>query len=132
VEPTPYSLRCASASGRGSPLALALISSRNSPTLPLTSSRAIILYVKQYVYNMGGAMMQKKLTITLDEKVYAGLHKVVGRRRISRFIEELVRPHVLDHDLETAYQQMAQDESREAEALEWAEATLRDVGDEPR
>lgn len=62
--------------------------------------------------------MQKKLTITLDEKVYAGLHKVVGRRRISRFIEELVRPHVLDHDLEAAYQQMGQDEAREAEALE--------------
>jgi hypothetical protein len=76
--------------------------------------------------------MQKKLTITLDAKVYAGLHKVVGRRRISRFIEELVRPHVLAHDLEAAYQQMAQDEAREAEALEWAEATLRDVGDEPR
>jgi hypothetical protein len=76
--------------------------------------------------------MQKKLTITLDAKVYAGLHKVVGRRRISRFIEELVRPHVLAHDLEAAYQQMAQDESREAEALEWAEAILRDVGDEPR
>ena len=76
--------------------------------------------------------MQKKLTITLDEKVYAGLHRVVGRRRISRFIEELVRPHVLDRDLEAAYQQMAQDEAREAEALEWAEATVRDVGDEPR
>jgi len=76
--------------------------------------------------------MQKKLTITLDEKVYAGLHKVVGRRRISRFIEELVGPHVLEHNLEAAYQQMAQDESREAEALEWAEATFRDVGDEPR
>ena len=28
--------------------------------------------------------MQKKLTITVDEKVYEGLHKVVGRRRISR------------------------------------------------
>ncbi len=36
--------------------------------------------------------MQKKLTITLDERVYRGLHTVVGRRRISRFIEELVRP----------------------------------------
>ena len=76
--------------------------------------------------------MQKKLTITLDEKVYAGLERVIGRRRISRFIEELCRPHVLDHDLEAAYQQMAQDEAREAEALEWAEATVRDVGDEPR
>ena len=38
--------------------------------------------------------MQKKLTITLDETVYDGLHKVIGRRRISRFIEELVRPHI--------------------------------------
>jgi predicted CopG family antitoxin len=76
--------------------------------------------------------MQKKLAITLDEEVYNGLHKVVGRRRISRFIEDLVRPHVLAQDLEAAYQQMAQDEEREAEALEWAEATVSDVSDEPR
>lgn len=76
--------------------------------------------------------MQKKLTITVDEKVYAGLHAVVGRRRISRFIEDLVRPHVVAQDLEAAYQQMAQDEEREAEALEWAEATVGDVSDEPR
>jgi hypothetical protein len=81
---------------------------------------------------MRAAKMQKKLTITLDAKVYAGLHRVVGRRRISRFIEALVRPHVLDQDLDAAYQQMAQDEDREAEALEWSEATVRDVGDEPR
>jgi predicted CopG family antitoxin len=51
--------------------------------------------------------MQKKLTITLDERVYEGLHNVVGRRRISRFIESLVRPHVIGKDLETAYRQMA-------------------------
>lgn len=76
--------------------------------------------------------MQKKLTITLDEEVYNGLHNVVGRRRISRFIEDLVRPHVLAQDLEAAYQQMAQDEEREAEALEWTEATVSDVSDEPR
>ena len=76
--------------------------------------------------------MQKKLTITVDEKVYAGLHAVVGRRRISRFIEDLVRPHVVAQDLEAAYQQMAQDEEREAEALEWAETTVGDVSDEPR
>jgi predicted CopG family antitoxin len=76
--------------------------------------------------------MQKKLTITVDEKVYEGLHKVVGRRRISRFIEDLVRPYVLSQDLEAAYQQMARDEVREAEALEWSETTIRDVSDEPR
>ena len=76
--------------------------------------------------------MQKKLTITVDEKVYEGLHKVVGLRRISRFIEDLVRPYVIEPDFEAAYRKMAKDEAREAEALEWSEATLRDVDDEPR
>lgn len=76
--------------------------------------------------------MQKKLTITIDERVYNGLHSVIGPRRISRFIEGLVRPHVLKKDLEEGYQQMAQDEGREQEALEWSEATIGDVKDEPR
>lgn len=76
--------------------------------------------------------MRKKLTITLDERVYEGLHAVIGRRRISGFIEDLVRPQVLFPDLEAAYQQMAEDEEREAEALEWAEATVGDVNDETR
>ena len=76
--------------------------------------------------------MQKKLTITIDEQVYEGLHAVIGRGRISRFIEDLVRPHVIYRELESAYKQMAQDEEREAEALEWAEATVGDVSDEAR
>jgi predicted CopG family antitoxin len=76
--------------------------------------------------------MQKKLTITVEEKVYEGLHRVVGRRRISQFIETLVRPHVLREDLRQAYQAMAKDEAREAEALEWAEGTIGDVADETR
>jgi predicted CopG family antitoxin len=74
--------------------------------------------------------MQKKLTITIDEQVYEGLRKIVGRRRISQFIEGLVRPHVIDADLVRAYQEMAQDEARETEALEWAEATVRDTQSE--
>jgi len=76
--------------------------------------------------------MQKKLTITIDEQVYEGLHQIVGRRRISRFIEALVRPYVMRQDLEAAYEQMAQDESRESGALEWSEGTIGDVGNEPR
>lgn len=76
--------------------------------------------------------MQKKLTITVEEGVYEGLHRVIGRRKISRFIEELVKPYVLRRSLESAYQQMAQDEVREKEALAWAEATIGDVSDEPR
>ena len=74
--------------------------------------------------------MRRKLTITVDEQVYEGLHEIVGRHRISRFIEELVRPHVVAADLDAAYRAMAQDEEREAEALEWGEATVRDVSDE--
>jgi len=34
--------------------------------------------------------------------------------------------------LESAYKRMAQDESREAQALEWSEATVGDVSDEAR
>ncbi len=76
--------------------------------------------------------MKKKLTITIDERVYEGLHSVIGRRRISQFIEFVVRPHVIGKDLEVGYRQMAQDEAREAEALEWSEGLLGDVADEPR
>jgi len=66
--------------------------------------------------------MQKKLTITVDERVYAGLYQVVGRHKISRFIESLVRPHVISSDLAEAYRAMGADEAREAEAAEWVEA----------
>ncbi len=76
--------------------------------------------------------MHKKLTITVDENVYEGLHRVIGRQRISQFIETLVRPHVLSRDLLDAYREMANDERREAEAGEWAEATVSDVADETR
>ena len=47
--------------------------------------------------------MQKKLTITVDERVYDGLHSVIGRRRISRFIESLVRPYVIGKDAVQRY-----------------------------
>ena len=56
--------------------------------------------------------MHKRMTITLDEAVYDGLYRTIGRRRMSQFIEELVRPHVLD----TGYQAMAADVAREEEA----------------
>ena len=76
--------------------------------------------------------MKKKLTITIDERSYHGLHSVIGRRLISQFIESLVRPHVIGKDWEIGYKWMAEDEAREAEALAWAEATIGDVADETR
>lgn len=76
--------------------------------------------------------MQKKLTITIDEQVYEGLHSVVGRRRISHFIENLVRPYVVRQEIEAGYRAMAQDADREAQALEWAEALIGDGADATR
>jgi hypothetical protein len=76
--------------------------------------------------------MQKKLTITIDQRVYDGLHAVIGPRRISQFIETMVRPHVVGKHLNAAYKEMAEDEAREADAMEWAESTMGDVADETR
>jgi hypothetical protein len=39
---------------------------------------------------------------------------------------------VLNRNLEAAYKQMSLDEKRESEALEWSEAMMGDVSDEPR
>lgn len=78
------------------------------------------------------AIMQKKLTLTIDDEVYEGLREVIGPRRISHFVEELVRPHVVKTDLYAAYRTMAADRVREADATEWAEATCGDVNDEKR
>jgi predicted CopG family antitoxin len=76
--------------------------------------------------------MQKKLTITVDEEVYEGLHKTIGPRKISRFVQELVRPHVVRPNLESAYADMAKDMKREKEALQWAEAAFKDLPRETR
>jgi hypothetical protein len=73
----------------------------------------------------------KKLTITVDDDVYAGLHQTVGRRRISRFLNDLARPHVIKHALDAAYAEMAADEEREREATEWSEGLIADIADEP-
>lgn len=72
------------------------------------------------------------MTITLDEVVYEGLQRRIGKRRISQFIEELVRPHVLDTSLDDGYRAMAADKDREAEALEWCNALAKDLSDETR
>lgn len=76
--------------------------------------------------------MHKRMTITLDEAVYEGLYRTVGKRRMSQFIEDLLRPHVLDTSLDDGYKAMAADEKREAEAAEWCNALARDMNDEAR
>ena len=76
--------------------------------------------------------MQRKLTITIDAELYEGLHAVVGRRRISRFLSELDRPHVVGKGLRAGYAAMAADEARERDAQAWVEGLITDVADEPK
>jgi predicted CopG family antitoxin len=71
-------------------------------------------------------MMQKKLTISIDEQVYDGLYAVVGKGAISQFIEDLLRPYVVEDQLDAAYKLMAEDQERETEALAWSEALIGD------
>ncbi len=65
-------------------------------------------------------VFQRAMEYTLDKN--RELYQRLGNMR-----EEFDFSHT---DLEAAYQQMAQDEERESLALEWAEATIGDVGDE--
>lgn len=76
--------------------------------------------------------MQKKLTITIDERVYNGLYRVVGAGKISQFIERIVKPHVVGQDLDDVYAQMSRDEHRETRALDWSEDLIGDVEHETR
>lgn len=71
--------------------------------------------------------MSKKLTITVDDEIYQGLHSVIGRWRISRFLNDLARPHVLRRDLAEGYRAMAADEARERDAAEWVENLSGDI-----
>jgi len=71
--------------------------------------------------------MRKKLTLTIDVEVYEGLRKIIGPRKISKFIEDLVRPHVVHPNLEASYAKMARDKKREDEAMEWAEITFENM-----
>jgi predicted CopG family antitoxin len=76
--------------------------------------------------------MQRKLTITVADDVYRGLHQQVGRGEISRFIESLVRPLVIRDDaLEQEYREAAGEEAAESGAREWIEAGVDEgLGDE--
>lgn len=74
-------------------------------------------------------IVQQKMTITIDKEVYDALYRVVGKGNISKFLENLARPHVLQEDLASAYQAMAADTDREREALEWSNGLIGSIND---
>ena len=75
--------------------------------------------------------MHKRMTITLDEAVYDGLYRTINKRKMSQFIEDLLRPLVLDTSLDGGYRAMAADKAREAEAQEWGNSLMVDLANEP-
>jgi hypothetical protein len=72
------------------------------------------------------------MTITLDEEIYDGLSRIAGRRRMSQYIEDLLRPHVTDAAIQEGYRAMAADAAREAEAQDWCNALAGDMRDGTR
>jgi hypothetical protein len=73
--------------------------------------------------------MTRKLTISIDDRVYDGLHAVIGRGYIARFLENLARPFVVPDSLSAAYTEMSSDAVRDAEADEWCESLTADGPD---
>ena len=57
---------------------------------------------------------------------------MVGQRKISQFIENLVKPYIADTTLDEGYAAMAADKARETEAMEWSNALAGDISDEAR
>ena len=74
----------------------------------------------------------RKLTITVSDEVYKGLYARIGSGKISRFIDSLARPHVIDKDIDEGYRAMAEDHERERQALEWSETLAGEAIDETR
>ena len=68
--------------------------------------------------------MQKKLTITIDENIYRNLHAKIGRGKISKFIENLIKPYVNRNSLRQSYLEMSNNKEAEQEALEWVEGVI--------
>jgi hypothetical protein len=75
--------------------------------------------------------MTRKLTISIDDQVYGGLHAIVGRGNIGKFLEDLARPFVVPDSLAAAYAEMTADQARDTEADEWCQALAADGSDAP-
>jgi hypothetical protein len=76
--------------------------------------------------------MTRKLTISIDDRVYDGLHAVIGRGNIGKFLEDLAWPFVVTERLTAAYADLSADQTREAEADEWCESLAADGLDAAR
>ncbi len=91
--------------------------------------------------------MQTSITVTLPADVSQALDEFIRQEGNSRdlVVSQAVDEHLIlqrsrslqdgeqaEADLEAAYAEMAADEPRETDALEWAEATVGDADGEAR
>lgn len=72
--------------------------------------------------------MQRKITLSIDEKIYRKLHFLIPKRKMSKFIEESVKEKIekskLEDPIEKGFKMMGGDRVREKEALEWSEVGI--------
>ena len=69
----------------------------------------------------------------MDGDVYEGLFRVVGRGKVSQFLQESARPHVLQNAaLDEADRAMAADVQYEADANEWIDGLIGGLANETR
>ncbi len=61
----------------------------------------------------------RKLTITVSDEVYEGLHRRIGARRISSFIDRLARPYVDSAAAEALYGEAESDADRREALSDW-------------
>jgi hypothetical protein len=75
----------------------------------------------------------RKLTITVSDAVYEGLHRRIGARRISSFIDRLARPYVEDAAAEALYREAEQDPDRAETLSDWDDLPVDEAlpADEP-
>ena len=74
--------------------------------------------------------MPRKITLTIDEKLYKDLHLLIGKRGISFFVEQSTKEKIkklkLSDPLEKGFKMMGRDREREKEASEWSEAGINE------
>jgi hypothetical protein len=77
--------------------------------------------------------MSQTLEAVIDREGKVQLLESIHLAEARRALVTILDDSPMDEStLELGYQQMALDEESEAEALEWSEATIGDVADEPR
>jgi hypothetical protein len=65
---------------------------------------------------LGANIVSGTVNETLSISVFDGLHAVIERGHIGKFLEDLARPFVVTDSLSAAYAEMSDDKARDAEA----------------